>query len=58
MKIAFVVQDLCGQGAQASTAATIREFVKRGWAVDLLLSPSFASSRQKDGVWDVCFSSP
>lgn len=39
MKITFIVQDLCGQGAQASTAATIREFVKRGWAVDLLLSP-------------------
>lgn len=39
MKIAFVVQDLCGQGAQASTAAMVRGFVAKGYQVDVLISP-------------------
>jgi len=38
MKIAFIIQDLCGQGAQASTAAMAREFAQRGFEVDVLLS--------------------
>lgn len=38
MKIAFVAQDLVGQGVQYATAAVIREFCRRGYDVDLLLS--------------------
>lgn len=37
-KIAFIVQDLCGQGAQHATATVIRGFVARGYAVDLLIT--------------------
>ena len=38
-KITFVIQDLCGQGVQASTAAMIRGFAAKGYDVDLLISP-------------------
>lgn len=38
MKIAFVAQDLVGQGVQYATAAMARAFFERGYAVDVLLS--------------------
>lgn len=38
MKIAIIVQDMCGQGAQYATAMTVRMLVQRGWQVDLLVS--------------------
>lgn len=38
MKVALVVQDMCGQGVQYATAMTARMFIKRGWEVDLLVS--------------------
>lgn len=38
MKVALVVQDMCGQGVQYVTAMTARMFVKWGWEVDLLVS--------------------
>jgi len=39
MKIAFVVQDMVGQGVQYAAAIIARAFVKKGWDVDLLVSP-------------------
>ena len=38
MKIAFVIQDLFCQGAQASTAMMVRGFVEAGYEVDLIVS--------------------
>lgn len=38
MKIAFVVQDLVGQGVQHATAMMARAFAADGWQVDLLVS--------------------
>lgn len=38
MKVAIIVQDMCGQGVQYATAMAARMFVARGWAVDLLVS--------------------
>lgn len=37
-KIAFLCQDLVGEGAQYATAMLVRGFVARGWQVDLLVS--------------------
>lgn len=37
-KIAFVVQDLVGQGVQHATAMMVRAFAADGWKVDLLVS--------------------
>ena len=39
MKISFVVQDLVGQGVQYATAIIAREFARRGWNVEILVSP-------------------
>ena len=39
MKISFVVQDLVGQGVQYATAIIAREFARRGWEVEILVSP-------------------
>lgn len=39
MKITFVVQDLVGQGVQYATAIIAREFARRGWDVEILVSP-------------------
>lgn len=39
MKISFVVQDLVGQGVQYATAIIAREFARRGWDVEILVSP-------------------
>ena len=38
MKISFVIQDLCGEGAEYATALMVRGFCARGYEVDLLLS--------------------
>lgn len=38
MKIAFVIQDLFCQGAQASTAMMVRGFISKGYDVDLIVS--------------------
>lgn len=38
MKIAFVCQDLVGQGVQYATAIIARAFAKKGWDVDILVS--------------------
>lgn len=38
MKIAFVCQDLVGQGVQYATAIIARAFAKKGWSVDILVS--------------------
>ena len=38
MKIAFLVQDLVGQGVQYATAIIAREFSRIGWDVDILVS--------------------
>ena len=38
MKIAFLVQDLVGQGVQYATAIIAREFSRLGWDVDILVS--------------------
>lgn len=38
MKIAFIVQDLVGQGVQYATAAMVRAFSARGYDIDLLVS--------------------
>ena len=38
-KIAFIVQDLCGQGAQYATAAVARALVQAGHQVEFLISP-------------------
>ena len=38
MKVAFVIQDLFRQGAQASTAMMVRGFIERGYVVDLIVS--------------------
>lgn len=38
MKIAFVVQDLAGQGVQYATAIIARAFCELGWNVDVLVS--------------------
>ena len=38
MKVAFVIQDLFCQGAQASTAMMVRGFVNKGYDVDLIVS--------------------
>ena len=37
-KIAFVVQDLVGQGVQHATAMMVRAFAADGWQVDLVVS--------------------
>ena len=39
MKISFVVQDLVGQGVQYATTIVAREFARRGWDVEVLVSP-------------------
>ena len=38
MKVAFLVQDLVGQGVQYATAIIAREFSRMGWDVDILVS--------------------
>lgn len=38
MKIAFVCQDLVGQGVQYATAIIARAFARKGWVVDILVS--------------------
>ena len=38
MKITFLIQDLCRQGAQYATALMVRGFVAAGWDVDLIVS--------------------
>lgn len=38
MKIAFIVQDLFGQGAEYCTAMLVRGFIAKGYDVDLLVS--------------------
>lgn len=38
MRIAFVAQDLIGEGAQYATALMVRGFIEKGYEVDLLLS--------------------
>lgn len=38
MKIAFLCQDLVGEGAQYATALMVRGFIAKGYEVDLLLS--------------------
>lgn len=53
MKISFIVQDLCGQGAQASTAAMVRGFISKGYDVDVLISPV-----QQDRLREGCYSFP
>ena len=38
MKIAFIVEDIVGQGVQYATAIIAREFARIGWKVDVLVS--------------------
>lgn len=49
MRIAFVIQDLFGRGAEYATALLVRGFVAKGYDVDLVLSQVHAD-KQSSGL--------
>lgn len=47
MRVAFVIQDLFNQGAQASTAMMVRGFIDAGYDVDLIVSQVHCDYRRE-----------